>query len=118
MATRSYIGMRNENGKVDYIYCHWDGYPEHHWPILNESYATKELVNELLELGNLSSLGNDIGSCEAYHRDRGESRKDTRRGTSEFVELIKDSPVDYVYVLEADGKWKCYNTETGRQYYY
>ncbi len=29
MATRSNIGIVNDNGSVTGIYCHWDGYPEH-----------------------------------------------------------------------------------------
>jgi len=28
MATRSNIGIVNEDGSVTGIYCHWDGYPE------------------------------------------------------------------------------------------
>ena len=93
MATRSYIGIKNENGKVDYIYCHWDGYPEHHGPILRGSYKTKSDVEELLELGDLSSLDTDPDGCEAYHRDRGESKKETRQKTADLNELLAQHPL-------------------------
>ena len=27
MSTRSYIGIENNDGSVDFVYCHFDGYP-------------------------------------------------------------------------------------------
>ena len=48
MATRSYIGVRNTDSSVDYIYCHFDGYPEHNGQILTEHYTNINRVNELL----------------------------------------------------------------------
>jgi len=89
MSTNSNIGIRYENGKIDSIYCHWDGYPEYNGRILNESYNKLEKVQELIELGDISSLRHHIapvtdnpsnhtfdnpheGVTVAYHRDRGE----------------------------------------------
>ena len=124
MATRSHIGLRtNLNGTVDYIYCHWDGYPEHNGIILTEHYQTIDKVKQLLELGDLSMLGKEIGEeqnfddqsthnenwCLAYGRDRGESN--TSKRNMSFDDLIKDSSVDYVYVFDGD-YWECYNTST------
>lgn len=28
MATRAYFGIENKDGTIDYVYNHWDGYPE------------------------------------------------------------------------------------------
>jgi hypothetical protein len=53
MATRSYIGVRNTDASVDYIYCHFDGYPEHNGKILTEHYSNASRVRALLELGDL-----------------------------------------------------------------
>ena len=121
MATRSHIGRRNIDDTVDYIYCHWDGFPSHNGAILKEHYITMDKVNELLELGDLSSLEKNIGSkhdwngppedeCNAYARDRGEKLKTARNKT--FRDLINDDNVDYVYVFDGD-YWECYKTGDG-----
>ena len=84
MSTRSNIGIRNADGTIKYIYCHFDGYPEHNGKILTENYTNINRVNELLKLGDLSVLGKFIGEkqdfdnrvrdyCLAYGRDRGET---------------------------------------------
>ena len=118
MATRSYIGVRNTDSSVDYIYCHFDGYPEHNGQILTEHYTNINRVNELLQLGDLSVLGQFIGekmdfdkriqdTCLAYGRDRGESN--VGKKNSGYDELITDQNVDYVYVFDGD-YWECHNT--------
>ena len=118
MATRSYIGVRNTDSSVDYIYCHFDGYPEHNGQILTEHYTNINRVNELLQLGDLSVLGQFIGekmdfdkriqdTCLAYGRDRGETNVDKKN--SGYDELITDQSVDYVYVFDGD-YWECHNT--------
>jgi hypothetical protein len=122
MATRSYIGIRNTDASVDYIYCHFDGYPEHNGAILREHYSNINRVNELLNLGDLSVLGKEIGEkqnfndrdeprrrgwCLAYGRDRGESN--VGKKNSGYDELITDQSVDYVYIFDGD-YWECHNT--------
>lgn len=124
MATRSYIGVKNQyNGTVDYIYCHYDGYPSHNGRILAENYTTLEKVKELLALGDLSILGAEIGEqqdfnnretqnsnwCLAYGRDRGENRVGVKNDT--FENVVKDDNVDYVYIFDYfKYQWECYNT--------
>ena len=118
MATRSYIGVRNTDASVDYIYCHFDGYPEHNGAILREHYSNINRVNELLNLGDLSVLGKFIGekmdfnkrvqdTCLAYGRDRGESNVDKKN--SEYDKLITDQSVDYFYIFDGD-YWECHST--------
>jgi len=118
MATRSYIGVRNLDASIDYIYCHFDGYPDHNGKILTEYYADMDKVNALMKLGDLSVLGEQIGEkhdfnkrtrgwCLAYGRDRGESNVSVRTGN--YKELINDQNVDYVYVFDGD-YWECFDT--------
>lgn len=118
MATRSLIGVLNTDATVDYIYCHWDGYPEHNGRILVEHYADMDKVNELIKLGDLSVLGKEIGEkqdfdnrtegwCLAYGRDRGE--KNTSVRTQHYNDIVKDQNVDYVYVFDGD-YWECFDT--------
>lgn len=94
MATRSMIGMVQEDGTVRAIYCHFDGYPAHVGRILDAHYTDADKVNALLDLGDLSVLAEEIGEqhpfttygmpeedidprwdrwCLAYGRDRGET---------------------------------------------
>ena len=120
MATRSHIGVRNTDGTVDYIYCHWDGYPSHNGKILIDHYADMDKVNALMKLGDLSILGAEIGEkqdfydrsthnqnwCLAYRRDRNEPN--TSVTTTQFADLLKDDSVDYIYVFDGD-YWECYD---------
>lgn len=61
MSTRSHIGMKNEDGSVRFIYCHWDGYPSNNGKILLENYTDPRKISELLALGDISSLAPEIG---------------------------------------------------------
>jgi len=117
MATRSYIGVRNTDGSVDYIYCHFDGYPDGVGKTLTKYYSKMNQVSELMELGDLSVLGEQIGEqhdfdspvkgwCRAYGRDRGEVNVGVKN--SNFRELINDQNVDYVYVFDGD-YWECFD---------
>lgn len=90
MGTRSQIGILESDGSVTSIYCHWDGYVEHHGPILRDHYKTEEKVRALLAIGDISVLGAEIGEkhdfdaapkgvCDAYGRDRGEESTEAKR---------------------------------------
>lgn len=115
MATRSNIGILNEDGTVDYIYCHFDGYPEHNGAILNKHYTTEGKVRMLIGLGDLSILGEDIGEkqdfnnrvkgcCLAYGRDRGETNFSAR--TCSYADYTKEYFEEYVYLFTPGEGWK------------
>jgi len=95
------IAIQNPYNKtVRAVYCHWDGYLEHNGAILQKHYAASPKVNNLIAMGDLSSLGTQIGEahpfsphgskedealyeaakeagyCTFYKRDRGESDVD------------------------------------------
>ena len=120
MATRSYIGKLNPDNTVSYIYCHYDGYPEHNGVILQEHYSTPFKVDQLLALGDLSVLGELIGekqnfedrvqgSCLAYGRDRGESGTEMNTVSKDEFFDNKDY-IDYLYLYNNDFEWECFNT--------
>ena len=67
MGTRSAIAMKTEDG-IRSIYCHWDGYVDHNGRILKEFYSTDEKVKALLDLGDLSSLRQEIGEAHDFDR--------------------------------------------------
>lgn len=121
MATRSFIGILNEDKTVDYIYCHWDGYPSYMLPILTKNYSTEEKVKELLELGDISVLKPLVSPPEgeehtfrdphsdttiAYHRDRGEEfhKRSTMSEALYNREYVNCNGVDYGYLFK-DNEW-------------
>ena len=121
MSTRSHIGIRNTDGTVDYIYCHYDGYPSGVGETLTKHYTTYDKVKALIALGDLSALGAEIGEkqdfndrstqnedwCLAYGRDRGESNTEFR--TDSYLNMISDDNVSYAYVFDGD-YWECFDT--------
>ena len=60
MSTNSIIAKQYENGTIKSIYCHWDGYFEYNGRILDESYGYSFKVDDLIELGEISSLGKTL----------------------------------------------------------
>jgi len=64
MGTRSRIAvMHGDNCKS--IYCHWDGYLEYNGSILQKHYDSAK-ANNLVALGDLSSLKPEIGEKHAF----------------------------------------------------
>ena len=118
MATRSNIGILNQDGTVDYIYCHFDGYLEHNGKILNEHYNTEGRVRALIELGDLSSLAPEIGEkhdfdsrtpetrnwCLVYGRDRGEDG--TEAQTIPYRDYTKEHFEEYTYLFTPGKGWE------------
>ena len=71
MSTRSSIAIK-ENNQIKSIYCHFDGYTSHNGKILYENYTDENMVNELINLGDISVLAESVNKSVAYSRDRGE----------------------------------------------
>lgn len=67
MGTRSAIGIKNSDGSVTAIYCHWDGYPSYNGRILKDHYGDESKVRELIGLGDISSLKQEIGEQHPFH---------------------------------------------------
>ena len=123
MATRSNIAIVNQDKSISSIYCHWDGYPEYVGKMLLNHYTTSDIVNELLNLGNLSNLDKNVnpteshtfdkpqdGVCVAYGRERGEKDQEAIvfEDLGEFEDSASNSWADYQYLFE-DGKWSYRN---------
>jgi hypothetical protein len=92
MATRSSIAYKTAEGKVVAIYSHWDGYPAGVGATLLEHYQAAYKIGKLVQMGDISSLGAEIGEKQDfddrstqkdewtlfYGRDRGETGVDPR----------------------------------------
>ncbi len=127
MGTRSRIGvMHGDNVKS--VYCHWDGYLEHNGVILQEHYDSAK-ANQLVALGDLSSLKPEIGiqhafgyhgteisaedyetqfgnMCTFYARDRGEKGTEWKTHTNfvDFFAEVEGSWCEWYYIMR-DGVW-------------
>ena len=115
MATRSTIALEFADGTVGQIYCHWDGYLSNNGKILFESYQDPFKVRELIDLGDLSSLGPEIGvkhefgevcqDCTFYGRDRGETGIEARY-FKDFADYVANHQYEeFEYILrQVNGK--------------
>jgi hypothetical protein len=106
MATRSRIAIENENGSVNSIYCHFDGYVDGVGAELQANYTDRSKVEELIALGDISVLRPTIETTEAYHRDRGEDKHSTSYlSVEDLFNLGFESSIEYIYCLTKDNKW-------------
>ena len=126
MATRGNIAIVNEDGSITSIYCHYDSYPQYVGKMLLNHYNNVGIINELMELGDLSSLGEHLyaaghtwsapieGVCVAYGRDRGEKGVESRvfKSIEQYNRNADNSGVNYQYLFE-DGMWIYRKTHKG-----
>ncbi len=115
MATRSTISIEKADGTVKQAYCHWDGYPEDVGRTLKENYQTPEIVEELINLGDMSTLGAIIGTEHSfengpsgettyYGRDRGEDGTAPRVYDDLETFLLTGQQEQYNYIFR-EGAW-------------
>lgn len=121
MGTRSTIAVKHGN-RIKAVYCHWDGYIEHNGQILLENYDSTK-ANFLVALGDISSLGENIGKQHSfdlravegseestwttfYGRDRGEEDVEFKSFSSEaeWMDYYDGSGAEFYYVMDA-GVW-------------
>ena len=78
MATRSTIALEFADGTVGQVYCHWDGYLEHNGKILEQNYKDPFKLQQLIDLGDLSTLAAEIGEKHLFSNPNS-------YGTSEYA---------------------------------
>ncbi len=130
MATRSTIALEFADGTVQQVYCHWDGYLDHNGKTLLEHYSDPFKLRELIDLGDISSLGPNIGEKHSfdiphkygtpeyeaeqekrraittfYGRDRGETGTQARKFADFDDYRARAQSEEYNYILRKDGNW-------------
>jgi hypothetical protein len=129
MATRSTIALEYADGTVEQVYCHWDGYLDNNGRILLEHWSDPSKLQQLIDLGDLSSLSKEIGEkhgfdnphkwgtdehiswrekyadwCLFYGRDRGEEGVEKRKYENYQQYLKTGQQEEYNYILrQIDG---------------
>jgi hypothetical protein len=114
MSTRSRIGLELSDGSVLSIYSHWDGYPKFNGVKLVEHFNTKEKVQELIDMGDISCIWTNVGwnnetlpeTGPLPYSSRGEDcppRLDTN-----LNEYLTDGE-EYAYIFTQNQQWVCYN---------
>jgi len=113
MSTRSLIGVLHNN-QYKAVYCHFDGYLSGVGKTLLNHYDAVK-ADQLVALGDISSLGNEIGekhdfdNCPKgvtnfYGRDRGEDDVSFRKYDSAAEMISENVCIDFIYVMH-DGVW-------------
>lgn len=129
MGTRSTIALEYADGTVGQVYCHWDGYLENNGMILYKHYVDPFKTRELIDLGDISSLGKNIGeqhpfsphfdegsriaydlaqaqgATTFYARDRGEKGVGQKM-FADYENYVRCHQYEeYEYILRRDGFW-------------
>lgn len=124
MATRCFIGKSLPSNHIIGIYCHYDGYPDGGvGEMLETNYMDETKIDALLELGDISTLGPELGEkhdpkdhklinamgwTTAYHRDAGEDLNPLREYES-LPDMEKnvagDLGAEWAYVWMVD-RWE------------
>jgi hypothetical protein len=113
MSIRSRIGIQLSDESVLSVYHHSDGYPEWLGRILTTHYNTKELVEQLIDGGDMSSCWTDNrwNSEEKheyganYYSYRGE---DCPPYLDKNLEEYLSDGEEYAYLYK-NNEWICYN---------
>ena len=114
MSTSAYIALKEKDGKVRAIYSHSDGYYEYVGKILNLHYKDYEKVKRLIDLGDISELGENPEATEAVKRWGFDYRYNEDFLNSEFA--VED---EYGFIRDIDdGKGTiAYHRDRGEELY-
>lgn len=97
MATRSRIGIKNPDGTIVSVYCHWDGYLSNNGKILLNHYNDEDKIYDLITRGDLSFLEEDVNKCKFYQDN---NRAIAHKTEDEYYD--NGESFNYLY---KNGKW-------------
>lgn len=105
MATRSTIALEFADGTVQSVYCHFDGYLECVGELLHTYWSDPFKLQQLIEHGDMSSLGDSLLACTFYGRDRNEDNVDSDKfeNFDDYRQNLNEEEYDYI-LRQIDGK--------------
>jgi len=111
MATRSTIGIRQADGTIKAIYCHWDGYPDGVGAGLRQNYNSKEQAEQLIALGGFSALMDTMEETKAGAYGNESDRARTFESVTDWVQNF-NAGEEYFYLWNPDtNQWTYSNGE-------
>ena len=103
MSTRSRVGIKEKDGTVRSVYVHFDGYLAGVGKTLYESYRNADKIEQLINLGDMSSINSEVEKCEPYTQ-RGEDLNIATDSLESFEKNWASCGEEYVY-LYINGRW-------------
>lgn len=110
MSTRSYVGIENEDHSVDYIYIHFDGYPQGVGRELIEHGYNRDKIRDMIDNG----WGRSSLDSESYTDQRGWGKYRSDSVEKYIGEDTADSWCEYFYLIRLDGNWVFYDKHFNR----
>ena len=102
MSDRCLIGFANTNNTINMVYCHWNGDPKDAGTILQKNYNSAEKVQQLIQGGFLSVLGNTPE--ESARIQNPTCPAETISGRREFKVRGDAGCISFLYLF-ANGEW-------------
>lgn len=103
--TRSQIGLINKRGKIESVYMHYDGYPDHMLPTIKKGKYDAGTVKTLLKKGGGSYLEPDWRNINFYG-DKATMQGDVKNIDKYIYDASDKAGAEFVYLYdERDGKW-------------
>ncbi len=107
MSTHALIGKQNPDGTIDAIYLHFDGYPEQAGATLEAHYSSDADTEDLIALGDCSTLGETVQCSQFYERDLFAPRNGTRAQRLADASAFLAAAFEYPHAYLWDGAdWK------------
>jgi hypothetical protein len=104
MGTRSNIAIKNDDGSYDVIYCHWDGFFSSNGVMLFTKYRDEKIARELINGGDMSSLGEEIVET-VYYSGKGEDWEDVKPANYTVKNEEELCQEEYLYLWKDGGWW-------------
>lgn len=103
MSTRSHIGILQENGSVEYIYVHCDGYLRHNGRILLENVKTLEEAKKVIAIGDQDSISWII---DPERKAKGYGTPAVEPTLDDYLDTLYSSDIEYCYLFDPKvNKW-------------
>src|SRR6056297_3372574 len=100
MSTRAIIALRLPDDSVRATYLHFDGYPEHVLPILQNGYLDPEEALELIQGGEIRSLPPRPEMPEYFANSHA---TEDLAGVSDLPRLARYLNAEHLYLMTDDG---------------
>ena len=108
--TRSQIGIIDKRGKIESVYMHYDGYPDHMLPTIKRGKYDAGTVKTLLKKGGGSFLEVDWRNINFYG-DKTTMKGDVKNIDKYLYDAADRAGAEYVYLYdERSKKWMMADT--------